>query len=253
VIRKLLVVFLVLVLIAGGAAFWEYRQLIGFTQTPCDPPRSEIVVTIPAGMGPHGVSERLAKAGIIDDARFFYWDVRFLRGVQNKLKAGEYLFKAGVQQTPDEIIDRLLKGEVLSVKVTIPEGLRLDEQAPYFEEAGLGKAADYVRLAKDPKFVHSLGVDGLTLEGYLFPDTYLVPKSTPMAGILKMMVDRFHKAWAEADAQRSKNVKLSQKDAVTLASIVEKETGSPVERPRISCVFHNRRTSTPRTRTTLTP
>ncbi len=237
--RYVLLGLLVVLLAAAGGAWWQYHALIEYTKTPVTPAK-EVVVEIPSGLGPHGVIEKLAQAGVITDARRFYWDVRFLRKEAGHLKAGEYLFKQGVPQTPDEIIDRLLKGEVLSLKVTIPEGLRIEEQAPLIEEAGLGKATDFVRLARSAKFAQQLGVKAESLEGYLFPDTYLIPRNETMEGVLKIMVERFRRAWTEAETKRGAGIKLTEQEAVTLASIVEKETGNPEERPRISCVFHNR-------------
>jgi UPF0755 protein len=235
-------IFLVLValgLIAGGIAAWELHALHEFAATPVTP-ASEVVVEIPPRTGPKAIIRKLVDAGVVSDERFFEWHVRYIRRVAGKLKSGEYLFRAGVAETPDDVIDRLMKGEVLSVKVTIPEGLRIDEQAPIIEAAGFGKASEFIRLAHDATLAHSLGIEADSLEGYLFPDTYLVPKTDTTEQVIRLMVDRFHKAWEEAEAQRAPDVRLTQHQAVTLASIVEKETGNPTERPRISCVFHNR-------------
>ena len=225
--------------VAAGVVGWELHQLHEFAATPVTVP-AEVVVTIPARTGPHAISDKLASAGVISDAKLLYWNARFIRRVAGEMKEGQYLFKADSAETPDEIIDRLLKGEQLNVKVTIPEGLRIDEQAPIFEAAGLAKAADYVQLAHDKAFIESLGIHADSLEGYLYPDTYLIPKNATTKQILKLMVSHFKKAWTTADAQRLPSVTLSEEEAVTLASIIEKETGNPEERPRISCVFHNR-------------
>lgn len=237
--RKLLL-GLLLVLAAGAAvALLQYRALVTFTRTPHAVER-DVVVAIASGTGPRAVCEKLFAAGAITDERRFYWSVRYLQRAAGRLKSGEYLFKAGVNQTPEEIVERLLRGEVLNLKVTIPEGLRLEEQAPLVAAAGIGDAAEYVRLARDPAFTKTLGIPADSLEGYLFPDTYLVPRTTSTAGMLKLMVEHFDKAFAAAQAQRLPSVTLTARQAVTLASIIEKETGQAAERPRISCVFHNR-------------
>lgn len=224
---------------AGGYGWWKYRKLEAFATTAVAPP-AEVVVTIPPGTGPRAVSEKLALAGVVADGPQFYFNVRFRRDAAGRLKAGDYLFRPGEPQTPDQIVDRLLKGEILSVKVTIPEGLRTEEQAPLFAAAGLGDAAAFVRLARDPAFARAAGVEADSLEGYLFPDTYLFPKTATTEQILGLMVERFREAWTRAEAQRAPDVTLTRHEAVTLASIVEKETGAVAERPRISCVFHNR-------------
>ncbi len=240
--KKLLVALaamFVLTLGAAGAAWWQYQQVVEFSERSVAPAK-EVVVVIPKGAGPRDISRRLAASGVVGDEKLFYWFVRYVERPQGGLKSGEYLFRAGVQQSPRLIVERLLKGEVLNTKVTIPEGLRIEEQAQFVAAAGIGDGAEYVRLARDEAFTRSLGVDGKSLEGYLFPDTYLVPKTTSTQAMLKLMVERFQKAWKEAEAQRSPDVKLDPIQAVTLASIIEKETGQADERPRISCVFHNR-------------
>jgi len=249
--RFLLVAGAALLLLALGAAavVWEqYTALVAWAARPHAVPK-KCVVEVPAGAGPRVVSDLLAAAGAVDDAVSFYRDVRYLRRVAGRLKTGEYLFDPAAAQSPDQIIDRLLKGEVIELKVTIPEGLRLEEQAQVVEEAGIGAAAEFVRLARDPAFLETIGTTyslplgaggQRTMEGYLFPDTYLVPRKCGVPCALRLMAGRFAKAWAAANAQRLPAVSLSMREAVVLASIIEKETGQPDERPRISCVFHNR-------------
>lgn len=224
---------------AGGAVWWQHRELVRFAAA-AQAVAADTVVEIPAGTGPRVVADRLLAAGVISDARLFYWNLRFLRRAAGRLRSGEYLFRAGVPQTPDQIIDRLLRGEVLSVKVTVPEGLRADEQARLFADAGLAEAEEYVRLSRDAAFARGLGVPADSLEGYLFPSTYLIPRRMPVADILRLQVEHFRAAYAEADRQRAPDVTLNLHEAATLASIVEKETGRADERGRISCVFHNR-------------
>src|SRR5437899_2771127 len=96
------------------------------------------------------------------------------------------------------------------------------------------------KIVRDPLSPKKYGVPGPSLEGYLFPDTYSVPHTAGCAGIVQAMVFRFQKAWQHAEAQRADTVRLDDLQGVTLASIIEKETGRPEERARISCVFHNR-------------
>lgn len=235
----LFVVVLAVAAAGGGWLFWQKTSLESFASTPAAP-MSESVVTVRPGMGPQSVSKALEQAGAVSSAERFYQYVRFVRRVGGQFKAGDYAFRPDAPQTPDQVIDRLLKGEILSVKVTIPEGLRIEEQAPLFAAAGLVDPTEYVRLARDPSFTRSLGIEADSLEGYLFPDTYLLPKNSTAESVLRLMVGRFEKAWSAAEQARLPDVSLSRHQAVTLASIVEKETGAPEERPRISCVFHNR-------------
>lgn len=240
--RIILAVFATLLLAAlavGGYAFLEYRGLVNWAHTP-HAVQTELVVSVPGGTGPRGVSRLFDTQGAVSDSEKMYRYLRFVRRVGGQLRAGDYRFLPTEAQTPDQIIDRLLKGEVLSTKVTLPEGLRLDEQAAVWEQAGVGAAADFIRLARDGAFVRSLGIEADSLEGYLFPDTYLIPKNASVEQILRWQVERFRAAWSQAVASRQNGVELTDHEAVTLASIVEKETGQPDERQRISCVFHNR-------------
>lgn len=142
--------------------------------------------------------------------------------------------------TPDEVLQKLVRGEVKLYRFTVPEGLRADEIAQVVGATGLCDAAAFLKLARDGAAAKSLGVPADSLEGFLFPDTYSVTRAAGCKGIAQAMVARFRAAWEQAEAQRLPSVKLTQLQAVTLASIIEKETGQPDERPRISCVFHNR-------------
>ena len=239
IVLGLVVTLLVVALGAAGFVWVQYSGLVDWAATPHAAP-AETVVTIPTGTGPRAITEKLAGAGAVSDAEQLYRYLRFVRRVGGQLRAGEYLFDPKSPQTPDQVVDRLLTGEVLSVKVTLPEGLRLDEQAKLFEEAGFGAAEAFVKKARDAAFAKELGVEADSLEGYLFPDTYLLPKTATVEQILRWQVERFRTAWEAAEKKRQDGVTLSLHEAVTLASIVEKETGQPAERPRISCVFHNR-------------
>ncbi len=240
--KKLLVALcaaLAALVVAAGLLGWQAHRLAVFARTPHAVQR-EVVVTVRPKTGPKAVSEKLFQAGAITSARLFYWEVRFRRRLAGRLKAGQYLFRKGEAQTPSQIIARLLRGEVLDVKVTIPEGLRLDEEAAIFAAHGVGDPATFIRLARDPAFARSAGIDAKSLEGYLFPDTYLVPKNIQTAALLKLMVLHFQAAYAAADERRQAGIALDERQTATLASIIEKETGQAQERPHISCVFHNR-------------
>lgn len=239
VILTIVAALFLAVIIAGGVVFLQYRSLVDWAHTPHAVPE-EAVVEVATGTGPNAIARRLEAQGAISSADNLYRYLRYVRRVGGQLRAGDYLFTPESAQTPDQVVDRLLKGEILSVKVTLPEGLRIDEQAELFEQAGLGAADAFVKKARDPNFVKALGLEADSLEGYLFPDTYLIPKNATVEQILRWQVERFRDAWKTALKQRKDGIELSEHEAVTLSSIIEKETGQPDERPRISCVFHNR-------------
>jgi UPF0755 protein len=194
-------------------------------------------VVIPTGTGPHALAKLLADARVISDEGRFYTHLHwFRRGKQ--AKAGEYEFEGAL--LPDEVLGKLIRGEIKLYRFTAPEGLRVDEVASIVDATGLCPAAEFLRIARDPDSPKKFGVPGPGLEGYLFPSTYALPRSVGCAGVIQAMVAGFQRAWQKAQAQRSPSIKLNELQAITLASIVEKETGQSQERAHVSCVFHNR-------------
>ena len=207
--------------------------------------RGPVEVEIPKGAGATKVAQLLAAAGLIDKPAYFRLYAG-QRGAASRFRPGHYQIAAPA--TPRQLVDLLLKGVAEQlVSVTIPEGKNLIEVAEILDAAGIAPKAELVAQATQPMFVKSLDLPGRTLEGYLFPDTYkLVPRSQA-ARVLTAMVRHHRQVWEELkgrnptgfDYLRTK-VKLDEAGMVTLASIVEKETGQPLERPRIAQVFINR-------------
>jgi UPF0755 protein len=234
---KRAILWLFALVILGAIAFAAYRLADerNFAGTPFgDGAR---VVVVPPGTGPHALAKLLADARVVSDADRFYTHLHFFRRGK-QAKAGEYEFVGAL--LPDEVLGKLIRGEVKLYKFTVPEGLRVDEIANIVGQTGICSAPDFLALARNPAEPKKFGVPGPSMEGYLFPDTYSLPRSAGCAGIAQAMVAGFRRAWAEAQAQRAPNVRLGEQQAVTLASIVEKETGVSGDRPHVSCVFHNR-------------
>jgi len=217
-----------------AAAAWELRR---FAARPAGEAGADVVLTIPSGQPLSATAAELERLGVIRSALKFRilarWD-----GYDRRLKAGEYAFSP--VSTPLEILNTMAKGLVVLHRVTIPEGLTIPQIADVIERTGLAKASDIVARATDPAQALANGVSADNLEGYLFPETYLFPKSVTPEGILAAMVARFHAVFTPEWQLRAGEIGLTPQQAVTLASIVEKETGDPSERPLISSVFHNR-------------
>ena len=136
-------------------------------------------------------------------------------------------------------IDLSAKGNYKVYPFTVPEGRNIYEIAKMIQDAGLGSSADFLALCRDKNFIGSLGLNADSLEGYLFPETYNCPRGTPLTSIIKTMSDTFFKVWSKyADEAKAKG--WSRQTVVTLASIVEKETGALKERPLIAGAFWNR-------------
>jgi len=232
--KKLLGVFLLLVVGAGAVAGVFYMRVNqpyrGFQE-------SERFVEIPQGTGSAPIGERLVAAGVVRDALTFRLAL-WMSGQGRHLKAGEYRFDRPM--TPFEVIDKMARGDVFVISVTFPEGLTFAEMAKIFESHGLGTAASFVEAAKDPAPIRDLDPAAKDLEGYLFPETYAVPHRTDAAKLVRSMVARFEKVLTPELRQAAAARNLSLRQAVTLASIVEKETAKAEERPLVAAVYTTR-------------
>src|SRR5277367_5734526 len=236
-LRAFLVVLVALALLGAGAWWWWERELDTFAATAFGGPEPHDV-TIPPGSGPRAVSAVLARAGVVSDAGLFY---RFLRRQElgPKLRAGEYEFQGPA--TPQQVADKLVSGQQKTYRVTIPEGLRLDEVLPLMAHSELHlDEAKLFALAGDPAWVRRQGVPADRLEGFLYPDTYVFTKPFTADAVLARLVARGLEEAHKAAAVRTTGASLDLLQFVTLASIVEKETGAPAERGHIACVYHNR-------------
>jgi len=212
----------------GAAAYLALR--------PASPSPSEIVVEIPRGSALPAVAAKLETAGVIRNARAFALLARLQRRA-DALRAGEYALAPSL--TPGEVLDRLASGAVMTHRVVLPEGLRIEEVAARIEAAGLGSAPEFLAVARDPANAAAFGVEGASLEGYLFPETYELARGVPARDVARMMVDHFHSVWRPIEpVARAQG--LTMREVVVLASLIEKETGAPEERPLIAAVFLNR-------------
>jgi len=203
------------------------------------PLESTVDVVIPAHSSISEIEHLLTEKKVIRDNRRFSMLV-MLTGTAKKLRAGEYRFKGG--RRPLEIIDRLRKGKVLYRPVTIPEGTDTEKIADILAAEGWVDRTRFLELVYDAQFLHQLGISADSLEGYLFPDTYYLSRGQQgEKQILELMVARHFQVYdqlkAEADFQ---DPGLSHHEIITLASIVEKETGLEDERPLVASVFLNR-------------
>jgi len=237
--RRLLVALGALLLLGGitVAIGWSiYRSAV---TTPLNPQDEEPrVFLLDPGTGPSQVAQQLEEQNLIASARWFKLLVR-LTGAGPRIKAGEYELSASM--TPEQILERIQQGGVILYSVTIPEGYRISEIAGVLEAAGLCDAEALTRRALDPQAARDFGLQGAPhLEGYLYPDTYRFAKGLPVDKLLEGMIARFRKAWTPEYARRAGEIGFTMNQAVTLASIIEKETGAAHERPIISSVFHNR-------------
>jgi UPF0755 protein len=232
---KRLSLLLVLVLIVGGAgAWWAYSRLIEPYRGYQD---AEIFVDIPAGSGPNAIADRLVSSGIVRDALTFRAAL-LVSGRARSLKAGEYRFEAPMHAL--DVIEKIARGDVYKRLLTFREGLTITEMAQVFEEKGFGNAAEFRDAAANVKVIAELDPAARDLEGYLFPETYSLPRDTPAAVVVEQMVAGFKNAFPEDLRAAAKEQGLTVRQVVTLASLVEKETAAAAERPLVGAVYRNR-------------
>jgi UPF0755 protein len=198
---------------------------------------AEQFVEIARGSGTRVIGQRLVDAGVVRDPAAFRAAL-WLTGLARQLQAGEYRFDRPM--TPVAIVEKLARGEIYERLLTFPESLTIPEMAAIFEQEGFGSAASFVEAARDGSVVAHLDPLARDLEGYLFPETYALPRQTTAARLVRLMVKRFEEVLTP-DLRREATARgLTIRQAVTLASLVEKETARPEERPIVAAVYLNR-------------
>lgn len=197
----------------------------------------ELFFTVERGASGTAISRALEEAGIISDRRLFAAALR-LRDQTSKLKAGEYRFHAPLSTL--EVIDRLVEGDIYTFTVTVPEGLTLEETAENLSRQGLGDVDGLVSAFQDASLVASFDPEAGNLEGYLFPTTYSFTRNPEPIEVARAMVNQFEDVFDNARRDKAEALELTPREVVTLASVIEKETGAAHERPLIGSVFWNR-------------
>jgi UPF0755 protein len=232
--RKIALLSFLMVVGAGAAAAVFYvraqQPYRGYTG-------AEQFVDIPSGASSAGIGDRLVAGGVIRTVasyRLALW----LSGQGRHLKAGEYRFDRPM--TPLEVIDKIARGDAFVLSFTFPEGLTMAEMAKIAESHGLGSASTFLDAARDTSLIHDLDSAANNLEGYLFPDTYNVSRKTDAPKLVHLMADRFEHVFTAELREAAAAHQLSVRQAVTLASIVEKETAKAEERPLVAAVYLNR-------------
>ncbi|MDQ2666748.1 MAG: endolytic transglycosylase MltG [Gemmatimonadota bacterium] len=198
---------------------------------------ANVKVVIPRGANLRVAAESLAKAHVIRNATAFRL-YGMLQRRDRSLRAGTYVISPRLSW--GEVLDVLQGGKSVEQRITIPEGWSLEQIVPQLAHV-LGAPLDSVRAAvRDTALLHSLDIPTETLEGYLFPDTYVFPDGTTPRAAVKLMVDRFRQVWQPEWDQQLQARAMSRNDIMALAAIVEKEAKLPEERPVIAAVYLNR-------------
>jgi UPF0755 protein len=194
------------------------------------------VVIVREGQSPRELAEDLQKKGIVSSQRLFLLWIKML-GYGKRIRSGEY--SLAPEMTPMTILEKLVRGLVVTYPVTIPEGFTRMQIAELLAQKGLVEKEVFLSLTRDPAVLKKNGVSGANLEGYLFPDTYHLARGQTVQTVVDTLVKRFFQVVLPLkEAVDKSGMKLEE--VITLASIVERETGRADERPLIASVFLNR-------------
>lgn len=222
---------LVVLLLLAGVGVYAYFHL------PYDDRMRPVRVVVVPGAALNQTANLLEEKGVVRFPLLFVSVARLL-GKDRSVQAGEYRFHTSL--SPREVLDMLTRGAVVLHKVTIPEGWTAKQIAVLLEQRGFASREEILALARDETFVRALGFEGDSLEGYLFPDTYHFAMDLSPRQILSAMARRFYEVYEPDMRTRQVEQGWSLREVVTVASIVEKETGLQEEKPLIASVVVNR-------------
>ena len=229
--KRLLFALPLLALIAAAVAYLSLKtDYRGF--------RDQVILDFPKGTSTETMADELAQNGVIR----YSWQFLLARALQSGtlLQAGEYRFARS--DTPSGILNRIARGDVFFYELVVPEGSNMFDIAASVGQFDFLKSADFLRAARNPALIHDLAPKAPTLEGYLFPATYRITRSTTIQQLCAMMTGQFRKQWRELQDQAPTTLMQSRSvnEIITLASLVEKETGRSEDRPIVASVYENR-------------
>jgi UPF0755 protein len=195
------------------------------------------IIEIEKGLDVKSISLQLKKERIIRDRIIFLIGYNIFHKNQS-LKAGEYSFSFPISCR--EVLNKLTRGEILLHLITIPEGLTIEEIANIFEQKASIPYKEFINEAQNTELIKDIDPEAKNLEGYLFPESYHIPKGIHAQKVITSMVEQFKNIFNADWRRKAEELGMSIREIVTLASLIEKETSVPEERPLVSAVFHNR-------------
>ena len=236
--KKLLLTLLVVIVVIAAGGGWFATNVHGRMLEPYKGyDAAEQFVEVPQGATAPEIRRRLVDAGVVAN-EFVLRAALWWSGRSRALQAGEYRFDRPISALA--VVDTIASGNVYTQRLTFPEGLTIAEMARVYESKGFGTARAFIAAASDGSLVKDIDPKAADLEGYLFPETYPLPRRADAARVVGMMVERFLASYDETLRARAEAQQLTTRHVVTLASLIEKETARADERPIVAAVYRNR-------------
>jgi UPF0755 protein len=242
-----LVVVTVTLVVGGVWLSRTYQRVVDYPERPGVGSAEPIAIEVAKGASFPQVLTQLLEAGVIPDDEGLYFKLFVLhRGAAGKITAGAHTFRADM--TPEQVLAELVRAQrTEETRVTIPEGRNILEVADILAVAGYGDASVILATMRDPALLKELGIEGESVEGYLYPDTYKFPTAATPDQVIRRMVEQHRKVFdnlkrshREALEELKKTLGWGDREIIIMASLVEKETAAKHERPLIAGVFLNR-------------
>lgn len=236
--KRLLLTFVLLALLLGGLGLYGATRVY---QRAAEPyrgyPGADVFVDIPPGTSTTRIGRHLVEAGVVADQRTFRIAL-WRSGRDRLLQAGEYRFADPVSAL--DVIDVLARGQVHLRTVTFAEGLTRWDMADVFGRSEFGDADDFLAASERVELIADLDADATDLEGYLFPETYALPRGAGADDLVEAMVTQFRRTFDDTLLALAAEREMTVREVVTLASVIQRETGKDDERPIVSAVYNNR-------------
>lgn len=236
-VKILFIILLLTFLGVAGVSYWLYSSMT----TPHQHDKAAQYIVIEKGTTPNQIITKLAAEGVLPSATAIQIYLRTF-GDAGALKAGEYQFESPI--TPMQVLKELEKGEDRTTKLTIPEGFtRFDIAKRIAEKFPQNPPMDdkaILSLMEDTNLVKDIAPDAKNLEGYMYPSTYSFPKETTAKDIVKKMVEQFRRIWKPEWSDQAKALGRTPQEIVTIASLIETESGVESERPIVASIIYNR-------------
>lgn len=226
-----------IILITIGVIILLWIYIIIELITPLPLGKKNVEIEIPKGATFRYVADLFEKENILRDKNLFLFIGR-LTGLDRKIRAGYYSIYSSMNLL--DLLSVLRKGQIIEYEITIVEGDSLIEIAEKLSKKGIVNEKDFWQLSKDEDFLNWYEIDAPSFEGYLFPETYKIPKGMAPEDAIGMMINKLRDKFVDEFLNRAEEMNLSEREVLTLASIIEKEAVIDVERPLISAVYHNR-------------